>query len=92
MEMRKTLVSLSTLALIAGFGASAYAQGMGMGMGRGMGRGPVAQACAAEIGRHCAGVSHGGGKVRACLNTHRASLSSGCGYALDHTGYGRRGQ
>jgi hypothetical protein len=58
----------------------------------GMGHGPVASACAKEIARYCGGMSHGGGQVRACLNTHAQEVSPGCQYALTHTGYGRRWQ
>ena len=32
---------------------------------QGQGGGPVAQACGEDIGKFCAGIEHGGGKVRA---------------------------
>ena len=88
--MRNAIASLAIAALIAGSATGAWAQGMGRGMGTG--HGPVASACAKEIARYCGGMSHGGGQVRACLNTHAHEVSPGCHYALTHTGYGRRGQ
>ena len=56
--------------------------------GRGDGSGPVGSACAREIGLYCAGVSHGRGAARACLQDHRAKLSRRCKAALDTTGGG----
>ena len=82
--MRNALISLATVALLATGIPSAVAQGMG--------RGPVANACATEINTHCAKLSHGGGQVRACLQSHRRELSPECQKALDNTGYGRRWQ
>ena len=82
--MRSVLMSLATVALIAAMVPSASAQGMG--------RGPVASACATEINTHCAKLSHGGGQVRACLQSHSRELSPECQKALDSTGYGRRWQ
>lgn len=82
--MRNALISLATAALLAAGISSAVAQGMG--------RGPVAGACATEINTHCAKLSHGGGQVRACLQSHRRELSPECQKALDNTGYGRRWQ
>jgi hypothetical protein len=85
--MRTAIASLAAVTLIAGLTTGAWAQ-----MGMGMGRGPVAQACATEIGRYCGQLSHGGGQVRACLQSHVQEVSPGCKSALDHTGYGRRWQ
>jgi hypothetical protein len=87
--MRNALLSLAAVALLATGIPSAVAQGMGP---QGMGRGPVAAACSTEINTYCAKLSHGGGQVRACLQSHRHELSSGCQKALDNTGYGRRWQ
>jgi hypothetical protein len=80
--MRNVLISLAAVALLATGIPPAVAQGMG--------RGPVASACATEINTHCAKLSHGGGQVRACLQSHRRELSPECQTALDNTGYGRR--
>jgi hypothetical protein len=76
-----TAVILAAAAMLASAGPSAA---------QGMGRGPVASACAAEINRYCANLSHGGGAVRACLQAKRGKLSATCRNALDGTGYGRR--
>jgi hypothetical protein len=56
----------------------------------GPGTGPVARLCMAEIDKHCAGVEHGTGLVRECLDKHRGELGEGCVVALDKTGWGRR--
>lgn len=82
--MRNALISLATVALLATGISSAVAQGTG--------RGPVANACSTEINTHCAKLSHGGGQVRACLQSHRRELSPECQKALDNTGNGRRWQ
>jgi hypothetical protein len=62
----------------------------GTAAAQGRGGGIVASACAAEINRYCANVSHGSGAVRACLDARRGKLSARCRNALGSTGYGRR--
>ncbi len=57
---------------------------------QGMGRGPVANACAPEIGRYCAHERHGAGAVRACLESNRRRLSHDCRSVLGSTGGGQR--
>lgn len=59
---------------------------------QGQGRGPVAQACAEDIGKFCEGIAHGGGKVRACLETNKAQVSAACQTALATHGQGMAGQ
>ena len=59
-------------------------------LAQGMGRGPVATACASEIERYCAGIPHGRGAVRACLESNIQKLSDECRIALGETGGGRR--
>ncbi|NVN84922.1 MAG: hypothetical protein HXX15_02430 [Rhodopseudomonas sp.] len=66
----------------------AAVEGTGPDMGPGMG--PVARLCMTEIAEHCAGIEHGTGLVRQCLETSRSKLSEGCRLALDNTGWGRR--
>jgi len=51
--------------------------------------GPVATACKDDIPKYCAGLEHGQGKVRACLEAHKSKVSEGCRTALDTTGGGR---
>jgi hypothetical protein len=82
----------STIALIFVAGAMlASADAVGaQGRGRGQGNGPVASACANEIASYCAGLRHGGGAVRRCLEAKRAKLSRGCRSTLNGTGYGGR--
>ena len=63
-------------------------EGTGPDMGPGMG--PVARLCMTEIAQHCAGIEHGTGLVRECLEKERSKLSEGCTVALDNTGWGRR--
>jgi hypothetical protein len=57
---------------------------------QGMGRGPVASACAPEIGRYCAQERHGAGGVRACLESNWRRLSHDCRSVLGRTGFGQR--
>lgn len=61
-----------------------------MGPDRGPGTGPVARLCMVEIDKHCAGVEHGNGKVRDCLEAKRNTLGRACIIALDNTGRGRK--
>lgn len=61
-----------------------------VGPDRGPGSGPVARLCMHEIDKHCAGVEHGTGAVRACLEAKRSELGNACAIALDNTGPGRR--
>lgn len=75
------LAGMSTLAIAD----AASARGRGMGDGSG----PVGVQCSREIGRYCSGMSHGGGAVRTCLQSHRGKLSRTCRSALDGTGGGR---
>lgn len=56
---------------------------------QGRGQGPVAQACAADIGKFCEGLTHGGGKVRACLEANKDKVSAQCSTALATHGPGR---
>lgn len=53
------------------------------------GQGPVAQACAGDIGKYCEGIEHGAGKVRACLEANKDKVSAGCQSALGSHGPGR---
>ena len=59
-----------------------------------MGQGMVAAQCTADIAKHCAGISHGQGRVRTCLEEHKSALSAGCKTALESRGahHGGRGQ
>ncbi|KIZ39395.1 MULTISPECIES: hypothetical protein [Rhodopseudomonas] len=66
----------------------AAVEGTGPDMGPGMG--PVARLCMTEIADNCAGIEHGTGLVRQCLDNSRSKLSEGCRMALDNTGWGRR--
>lgn len=58
--------------------------------GHGPGRGPVAQNCADEITKLCAGKKHGHGEIRGCLEAHKSQVSDKCKHALDTTGWGRK--
>jgi hypothetical protein len=60
------------------------------GPDRGQGSGPVAQLCMNEIGKFCAGIEHGSGLVRDCLEKRKSELGEGCNAALDNTGWGRK--
>lgn len=51
-------------------------------------QGPVAQACAVEMEKFCAGTPHGQGQMRACLTTHKDKASAACQQALSTTGTG----
>ena len=80
--MKKQTLTIGAAAIALAFALPALAQGMGSG--------PVATACASEIGRYCAGIPHGRGAVRACLESNVQKLSDDCRTALGGTGGGRR--
>jgi hypothetical protein len=40
-------------------------------------------ACGPDYQKYCAGTAPGGGRVVACLNTHRDRLSAACKKAID---------
>lgn len=51
-------------------------------------KGPVASSCSDEIKKYCSNIAHGTGQVRACLESHKSELSTGCQNALNTTGGG----
>lgn len=55
----------------------------------GSGQGPVASACQDEIAKLCPGIAHGGGRVRACLESNKDKASAACQQALATHGPGR---
>jgi hypothetical protein len=59
-------------------------------LAQGLARGPVATFCAPEISRYCAHEPHGGGAVRACLESNWRRLSHDCRTVLGRTGGGQR--
>mgnify|MGYP005812171297 CR=1 FL=1 len=59
-------------------------------LAQGTGTGPVAKQCAGDIEKFCAGMQHGKGEIRACLEGRKAEVSAACREALDTTGPGRR--
>lgn len=61
----------------------------GTAMAQGQATGPVARACATDITKFCATLSHGDAEVRSCLEQHRQQVSAACRKALDTTGGGR---
>lgn len=74
-------------------GVAAFAVAMSFltapALAQGDGTGPVAEACKADIEKFCAGIEHGEGKVRACLEEHKDEVSEACKKALETTGGGR---
>lgn len=74
------MITAAALAFALGSATSANAQ---------QGQGPVAQACAADIGKFCEGIEHGGGKVRACLEANKDKVTAACQAALASHGPGR---
>jgi hypothetical protein len=58
-------------------------------LAQGAGTGPVARQCAEDIKKFCAGMQHGSGEVRACLEAKKAEASAACKEALDTTGPGK---
>lgn len=75
MRLLKLTALCITLALA---GTAAHAQ-----------KGPVAAACKDDIAAHCAGMQHGQGGVRACLEANKTKVSEACKAALDSTGPGK---
>jgi len=61
---------------------AAYAQGTGTG--------PVARACVTDIQQYCAGLEHGQGEIRDCLEANKDKVSAQCREALETTGFGRK--
>jgi hypothetical protein len=56
-------------------------------------QGPVGSACIDDIQKFCAGMEHGQGQVRACLEANKDQVSAGCRTALETTrGPSRAGQ
>jgi hypothetical protein len=56
-------------------------------------QGPVGSACIDDIQKFCAGMEHGQGQVRACLEDNKDQVSAACRTALETTrGPGRAGQ
>jgi len=56
-------------------------------------QGPVASACRGDIARFCAGMEHGQGEIRACLEDNKEEVSAACNTALETTrGPGSMGQ
>ncbi len=72
-----TITTIVLLALMAGGVATAQ-------------YGPVGRACVADIAKYCAGLRHGRGEVRNCLEAHYKDVSAKCQHALDTTGRGMR--
>ena len=72
--------------------AVAAAAGLAMTLPAAAQNGPVADACAEEIGKLCAdkqhGTGHGTGEVRDCLEANKDKVSEACKQALDTTGPG----
>ena len=56
-------------------------------------QGPVGSACVEDIEKFCAGMEHGQGQLRACLEDNKDQVSADCRTALETTrGPGRAGQ
>lgn len=79
MSTWRTLAAATCLA-VAALTTSAAAQGQGQG--------PVATACKDEIATFCAGLEHGQGAVRKCLESNKEKVSPACKTALETTGPG----
>lgn len=79
--MKHTLTtSVGSLCAMIAFGATAMPV---------LAQGPVAAACQAEIAKFCAGLEHGQGAVRKCLEANKDQASAACKTALDTTGPGK---
>lgn len=70
---------MKKLNILAPVGACVMALGAGLAMAQ---DGPVATACKEDTEKLCAGVEHGGGKVRACLDANKDKASPACQQAL----------
>ena len=79
--MRLQVLSLAASTLILSGGLATAQQG------------PVGSACVDDIQKFCAGLEHGQGQVRACLEANKDQVSADCKTALETTrGPGRAGQ
>jgi Cysteine rich repeat len=65
---------IAAVALAAGFSTGAFAQNL---------TSEQRTACKSDYGKYCSGVMPGGGRIIACLNKQRDSLSDACKRVLD---------
>jgi hypothetical protein len=50
----------------------------------------IAKACRSDIKEHCADVKPGGGRIRACMESHLADVSDPCKEALGRAAAGKK--
>ena len=79
--MRKANLQLTAASLLAIAAAASTALAQGQA--------PVASACKDDIPKVCAGVTHGGGRMRSCLESNKDKVSEACKTALDTHGPGK---
>jgi hypothetical protein len=86
MKLQRLVLAASTLILSGGL-AMAQQQSAPQQQG------PVAAACTDDIARYCAGMEHGQGEIRTCLEDNKDQVSPACRTALESTrGPGGMGQ
>lgn len=76
--MSKLIRAVAVVFVSSLFAVPAFAQGDGTGM--------VGQACQTDIQQFCAGLEHGQGAVRDCLEDNYDQVSQACRQALDTMG------
>ncbi len=81
------MIRMRTFSTAAGVACVALATATAVAA-QGTGQGPVATACQEDIAKFCAGLEHGQGAVRKCLQSNKEKVSAGCKTALDTTGPG----
>lgn len=86
MKLQRLVLAASTLILSGGV-AMAQQQSAPQQQG------PVAAACTDDIAKFCAGMQHGQGQIRTCLEDNKDQVSAACRTALESTrGPGGMGQ
>ena len=88
MTLRSKTAAATRIALTAAVALAAL-PAFAQQPGRGPGQGPVATECKEDIAKHCAGIPHEGGAVRACLEGKKTEVTQACRMALETTGPGR---
>ncbi len=92
MSLRVIVFALAVASAAPAFAQDPMAKVADVGAGPAGGRGGAMKACKADVQTYCGGVEKGGGRIKACMKEHVASLSPGCKSALQAMRAARKGQ
>jgi hypothetical protein len=82
MSLRVIAFALAVACAAPAFAQDAMSKVADVGAGSGSGNRGAMKACKADVQTYCGGVEKGGGRIKACMMQHAASLSPGCKSAL----------